>query len=323
MSIILVAIAAFVALFTIIELCFYAYRNARYPEKGKVRKRLRGLDRAMAPETQTFDVLKRHIYSDVPFLNRILLRLPSLEKFERLRVQANANYPVGFFILFSLVLAFTSFTVGTFLSLGIFNGLIMGLIALCIPYFYLRIKKQKRMEKFQRQLPEALDLIALSLRAGHAFTSGMKIAADEFDDPMGPELDDTLDEINFGVSVQDALRSLSVRVDCQDLKFFVVSVILQRETGGNLTEIIAGISSLIRERFKFQGKVRALAAEGKFSAIILVGLPFFVVIALSFLKPDFLNILISEPSGKKALGIAGIMMFMGIIVIRKMIRIKV
>lgn len=323
MGIFMAAIAVFITLLAVTELCFYAYRNVRYPDKAKIRKRLKGLDQARETETNTFDVLKNHIYSDVPFLNTILLKMPSLEKLERLRLQANAAYPLGFFILLSLVLAFAFFAVGTLLSFGTFNASIMGAVALCIPYLYLRLKKQKRMEKFERQLPETLDLIARSLRAGHAFTSGMKIAADEFDDPMGPELDETLDEINFGVSVQDALQSLSRRIDCQDLKFFVVSVILQRETGGNLAEIIEGISSLIRERFKFQGKVRTLSAEGKLSAIILVGLPFFVVISLSFMKPAFLNILISEPSGRKAMGIAGIMMCIGIIIIRKMIRIRV
>jgi tight adherence protein B len=323
MSIVFPTIVTFIVLLVIIELCLYAYRNARYPDKAKIRKRLKGLGQPRDAETNATDVLKRHIYSDIPFLNKILLHLPSLERFERLRLQANATYPLGFFILLSLVLGLGFFSVGTLLSLGTLNALVMGAVALCVPYLYLRSKRKKRMEKFERQLPEALDLIARSLRAGHAFTSGMKIAVEEFDDPMGPELDETLDEINYGVSVQDALRSLALRIDCSDLKFFIVSVILQRETGGNLAEIIEGISSLIRERFKFQGKVRTLSAEGKLSAVILVGLPFFVVIALSFMNPNFLNILISEPSGRKALGIAGIMMFIGIIIIKRMIRIRV
>ena len=154
------------------------------------------------------------------------------------------------------------------------------------------------MKKFQRQLPDALELIARALRAGHAFSSGMKLAADEFDDPLGPEFAETLDEVNFGISVSDALKNLSSRIDCPDLKYFVVSVILQRETGGNLAEIIDSMAHLIRERFKLQGRIRVLAAEGKFSAIILLLLPFFVVVALRFVRPDYMTTLVTDPIGK-------------------------
>ena len=130
------------------------------------------------------------------------------------------------------------------------------------------------MEKYERQLPEGMELIARALKAGHAFTSGMRMAADEFDDPLGPELDYTLDELNFGISMQDALNRMTTRVDCMDLKYFVVSVVLQRETGGNLAEIIETSARIIRLRFKFQGKVKTLVAEAKLSAIVLDLVPF-------------------------------------------------
>ncbi len=154
------------------------------------------------------------------------------------------------------------------------------------------------MAKFERQLPEGLDLIARSLRAGHAFTLGMRMAADEYDDPLGPELKLALDEINFGISVEEALKDLAERIDCPDLRYFIVSVILQRETGGNLAEILENISSLIRERFKFRGKVKALSAEGKLSAIILLALPFFVFLALRFTSPEYIETLFTDPIGK-------------------------
>lgn len=323
MGLLLPIVIGFVIVLVVIELCFYAYRNARYPDKANIKKRLRGLSYTREYEEKTADILKKHIYSEVPFLNKVLHRITSVDRFERLRVQANASYPLGFFLLLSLVLGLAAFAAGALFSLGMPLALIMGVIALSLPYLYLRIKKDKRMEKFTRQFPEGLDLIARALRAGHAFTSGLKIAADEFDDPLGPEFDETLDEINFGVSVHDALKSLSYRVDCPDLKFFVVSVILQRETGGNLAEIIESIAHLIRERFKFYGRVRTLSAEGRLSAIILVAIPFFVAIALSVMNPGFLNILISEPNGRVALAIAAALMCIGILIIRKMVRIRV
>jgi tight adherence protein B len=179
------------------------------------------------------------------------------------------------------------------------------------------------MEKFESQLPEGLELIGRALRAGHALTGGIKLAADEFDDPLGPEFEKTLDEINFGISVTDALKNLAGRIDCPDLRYFIVSVILQRESGGNLAEIIDNIAYLIRERFKFRGKVQVLSAEGKLTAIILVALPFFVLIVLYFMNPAYLSVLFDESAGRIVVGIALSMMVVGIIVIKKVINIKV
>jgi tight adherence protein B len=151
----------------------------------------------------------------------------------------------------------------------------------------------------------------------------MKLAADEFDDPLGPEMNYTLEEINFGVSVTDALLHLAQRIDCPDLKYFIVSVILQRETGGNLAEIIEGTGRIIRERFKLQGKIRVLSAEGKLSAVILIGLPFVVVAVMRIVNPEYINTLFSEPSGRITAGIAASMMTIGVLVIKSMIKIKV
>src|SRR5208283_1574049 len=130
---------------------------------------------------------------------------------------------------------------------------------------YILFKKKQRMKKFETQLPEALELVARTLRAGQAFSGGLGIVSEEFDDPIGTEFERTLDEINFGVSVGEALKNLTLRVDCPDLRFFVVSVSIQRESGGNLSEIIENIAHIVRERFKLMGKIRVLAAEGKMS----------------------------------------------------------
>ena len=165
-------------------------------------------------------------------------------------------------------------------------------------------------------------MIARALKAGHAFTSGMELVAEEFDDPLGPEFDKTLDEINFGVSVQDALKSLAGRIDCPELKYFVVSVILQRETGGNLAEIIASIARLIRERFRLEGKVRILTAEGRLSALILSLLPFGVVLVVRLTNPEYHNNMLSEPMGRVMAGIAMFMMLVGVLVVRRMARLK-
>lgn len=318
----IVAVIAFAMVLIIIELTLFAYRDIRYPDRARVGKRLASLS-ANAYEGISQDILKKRVLSEVPVLNRILASIPGIRELENLRMQANAGYPLGFFILLALTLSFSSFLAIRLLFPGNIGLAALVLLSGAVPFVHLMMLRRKRMERFMSQLPEALDLISRSLRAGHAFTSGMKMASEQFEDPLGPEFAETLDEINFGVSVHEALKSMTLRVECPDLKFFVVSVILQRETGGNLSEIIENIAHLIRERFKFQGKVRSLAAEGKLSAIILIALPILVFTTLCFTSPDYIKTLVNEESGRKALYVAGAMMIGGILMIRKIIQIRV
>lgn len=288
---ILIAIIIFAVSIFVTEMIVYAYRTMRNPDRKKIRKRLKTFSSRKNKDGHP-DILQKKLLSDVPFLNKILLRIPGPQRLDRFLQQANAQYRLGVFILLTIILALTGFFAGVLITGNYTLSIVIAPALAGIPFFYLCLKKKKRMEKFQRQLPEALELIARSLKAGHAFPSGMKLAADEFDDPLGPEFDETLNEINFGVSVPDALKNLTDRIDCHDLKFFVISVILQRETGGNLAEIIESLSYIIRERFKLYGKVKILAAEGKLSAIILVAIPFLLIIILRFINPDYINTLI-------------------------------
>jgi tight adherence protein B len=192
-----------------------------------------------------------------------------------------------------------------------------------MPFLYVSYKKHQRLQKFVRQLPEALDLIARALRAGHTFQVGLKMLGEEFADPIGTEFDKTLAEINFGAGISEALKNLAQRVDCPDLHFFVVAILVQRETGENLAEIAENIAKLIRKRFELQDRIRALAAEGKLSAIILFALPFFLALALSVTNPKYIGMLFTDPIGRGMLGGAAVIMVIGAIIIKKMIHINV
>jgi len=195
-------------------------------------------------------------------------------------------------------------------------------IGFFLPWARLAMKKKKRMNRFRRQLPEAMDLIARSLRAGHAFNSGLKLAADQMDDPIGVEFAATIHQVNFGVSVTDALRNLADRVDCPDLRIFVVSVILQRETGGNLAEIMESNARIIRERFKFYQHVRTISAEGRLSAWVLFLLPIFVALIIQILSPEYTATLYTTELGRKLLWTAAGLMTVGMIIIRRMVDIE-
>jgi tight adherence protein B len=212
----------------------------------------------------------------------------------------------------------------SFLLAGNYSiALIVAAVLGSIPFLYLNAKKKKRMEKFEAQLPEGLEFIARALRAGHAFTGSMKLAAENFEDPLGTEFERTLDEINFGISTTDALKNLLNRVDSHDLRYFVVSAILQRETGGNLAEIMESIARIIRERFKFKDKVRVLSAEGKLSGVILICIPLFVIAYLQIVSPLYLLTLITEPVGRILAITAASMMFIGVLLMKRIITINV
>jgi len=322
MNVLLLGFSIFVFCLLVIELTAYAIRMIQHPDRAEIRKRLRR-SVAAESESESQDITKKKVLSDVPYLNQIFTALPGVDRLDFLMRQANVKYTLGFFVLLTMALGLTGYLTFYILTKNQVLSFLLGLASAGLPLFTLRSKKKKRMAKFEKQLPEGLGLIARALRAGHAFTSGMKLASEEFGDPLGPEFEETLDEINFGVSVSEALTNLAQRVDCPDVRFFVVSVILQRETGGNLAEIIENLAHLIRQRFKFRGKLRVLTAEGRLSATILLILPFVLFLAFFLLSPEYIVGLISDPIGRTMMGIGAFLMFIGIVMIKRIIKVEV
>jgi tight adherence protein B len=322
MELFVIGFGIFIATVLALQLAAYGVRNMRTAQRMNIRKRLRKYtyteDRSSGSE-----ILKKRVFSDIPLLNSLLSSLPTLGSLDRLMVQANARYPMGFYLLLALLLAGVGFLAGLRFSGNPALGFLLALISGSIPFVYLARQKRIRAEKFKRQMPDGLDLVARALKAGHAFSGGLSLAAQEFDDPLGTEFSEMLDEINFGVSVPEALKNLTTRVECEEIKYFAMGVILQRETGGNLAELIETLANLIREKFKFQGKVRVLAAEGKLSAIILSVLPFLVAGFIMITNPEYLAPLVGEPFGRLILLMAGVFMVAGILVLKRMVNIKV
>ncbi len=318
----IIGAAIFITCVIVIELVIYAINNARSPNRGKIRKRLRKFV-YVEEGIQGSDILRKRILSDIPFLNKLLFKIPGVQKLDNLIIKANAKFPMGFYILFALLMAALGFLFGTLIIKNQILAFVFIPLFGCAPFFYLIFLKQQRMQRMRKQMVEALDLISRALKAGHAFTSGLKLAADEFDDPLGPEFAETLDEINFGVSVPEALKNLARRMDCSEMKYFVVGVILQRETGGNLAELMDTLANLIREKFKFDGKVKTLSAEGKLSAVVLISLPFAIIAYLKLTQPDYMNLLFTDPVGRIMTVVAGILMIIGIFIMTRMVKIEV
>ena len=317
-----VAAIVFICVLCTIEGLFFVLLSKFDPEAKRMRKRLQALCMERA-ENDVRSIVRNRPLSSIPRLNQILSAMPLMLKLDRLLLQADSRQPLGVFLLLSLVLGVSGFYVTSLLTRDIFPALLVALLIGGIPFFRVSLQKKRRMKKFEVQLPGALELIARSLRAGHAFVGGLQTVAEEFDDPMGSEIQKTVAQINFGVSVEQALKNLTGRVDCQDLKFLAVSIIIQRESGGNLTEILESIASLIRERFKLRGKIRALSAEGKLSAIILIALPFAIALMLAVINPAYTGALWRDPVGRRLVFVAIAMMAAGMAVMKKISAIRV
>ncbi len=320
MDFMIISAIIFIMALVIIELSLYSYRNLKATRRAKIKKRLR---KYTFKETPGGEIVKNRRLSDIDLLNRVLLSSTTIKNLDQLVLQANVKFPLSVYILTAFFLAAFSGMIALILWNSMVISVICAFFAMMLPYMYLVNLKIRRARRFQSQLHEGLDLIARALRAGHSFTSSMQLASEEFDDPLGTEFEETLDEINFGVSVPDALRNLMNRVDCRELKFFVMSVIIQRETGGNLAALIESLAHIVRERFRFEGNVRILSAEGRLSGVILIMIPILIGLFIYMTTPGFIQPLLEEPIGHIMLATSGVCIILGAIVIKQMVKIDV
>ena len=298
---------------------FYSILDT-YKRKG-TRRRLETVSRETRSEN--ISIIHTTALTTVPWLNRLFLSVPKLKAFDNILKQARIRLPLGFFLLLSLCFAFLGFFVGRLIASDLIFGVLGAGFSGMLPAFYVLRKRKQRMQLFTKQLPDALELLSRSLKAGHSFPSGIQLVAHEFPDPVGTEFGQVFGEINYGLSVPNALKNLTKRVDSAELEFFVVSVVVQRETGGNLADMLDNIGRLLRERFKLFGKVQALAAEGVASAWVLSVIPFGLAFLFYFLRRDYILVLLRDPWGKIVTLVALAWLFIGIVIIRKIIRIKI
>jgi tight adherence protein B len=198
-----------------------------------------------------------------------------------------------------------------------------GATGFVMPFVILKIKRTRRMRAFEEAFPEALDLVSRALKAGHAFATGLKMVADEMPDPVGTEFRKTFDEQNFGLPLKDALSNLTVRMPSLDVRFFTTAVLIQRETGGNLSEILDNLAHVVRERFKILRQVRVYTAHGRLTGYVLLALPAFLAVALAFINPEHMQLLFRERIGHMMLGATVIMQTIGYFWIKQVVKIEV
>lgn len=316
-------VLVFISTVLVIEGLYSLWRSAKGPEASKVRKRLHALA-AGAGNSNATRVLKQRLISEVPFFERFLLQSGYTERLERWIYQTGLTWTVSRLLLLSMGAGGLGFLIASMVAHQPFaiSAAAGGLTAL-VPTIILQNRRKRRLARLEAQLPDALDLLTRALRSGNTFASGLQMVSDEMPDPIAGEFGIVQDEINFGVSVQQALENLTARVPLTDLRYFAVAVLIQREAGGNLTEVLGNLSKLVRERLKLLAKIRVLSSEGRMSAWTLIVMPFALGGLMAYFNPKFMTPLWTDPIGISILKALAVLMAVGILVMRKIVRIRV
>jgi len=261
--------------------------------------------------------------SSVPALDRLLRRMTVARGLELLLYQAGSSMRVGMFLLIMAAGAMIAYLVGYVVFARLLHALVFMVVGGVAPLLVVLHKKGARMRAFSEEFPDALDLLVSALRAGISFSSAMQIVADESPEPIRSEFAIVVEEQALGLEMREALMNMANRVDSMDLKFFATAVVLQRDTGGNLTEVLENTSRLIRDRFRILGDIKTFTAQGRLTGLILTCLPLALAIFMVIVAPDYFHTMWDNPSGRAVLGFGFLMQLLGSLAIRKIVDIKV
>jgi tight adherence protein B len=316
----ILALLLFLSFFFLIRAILLFVTNPERRQQRRLKKRLREIE-GLESTVNARTLLKKASLKR-SFMDESLDKFQLIKHLQILMVRADLTWKMSTFLVITGLTGLMGLAAGM-LKWGALGGLVGSGIGVFIPYKFLVRKGKKRLKKFEQQLPEALDLLARGLKAGHAFPSGLRQIAKEIPAPLGKEFATVYSEFSHGRDLSSALIGLRDRIDLRDLDFFTTSVLIQRETGGNLTEILEKISGLIRERFQLRNQIKALTAEGRLSGLILVLLPPALGVGMMFVNPKYMSVLYQHPSGQLILGAAVFFQILGIFVIRKIVNIKV
>jgi tight adherence protein B len=272
---------------------------------------------------QDLTLVRDELYSTVPLLHRVLMHVAWTAPLRDFIAQAGMKTKPAKILLWTGVLSLGAYVIAAQFLHMIFLGLLAGLLAASIPIGIVALKRRKRLERFAEMFPEALDLLGRAVRAGHAFTTGLEMIANESPELIAGEFRKAFEERNFGLPMRDALINLSERVPLVDVRFFVTAFLIQKETGGNLAEVLDDLARLIRDRFRIQREVRVKTAQGRLTAAILVVLPILLLIGLEVVNPQYVSVLFTDSWGTLALGTAAALQILGSLLLWKIVHIEV
>lgn len=266
---------------------------------------------------------REELLSEIPWVNRSLVKLEITSRIKRMIDQADLQITVMRLVLFSLTGAALGFLAARMITISLPLAFLFALIAGAFPFLHVMSKRKKRLKKFLQLLPDALDLMSRGLSAGHAFTEALQMVSSEMPEPISSEFRKTYDEQNLGLSLKLALENLVHRVPLLDLRMCVTAIMIQRETGGNLSELLEKVAYTIRERFRIMEDLKTLTLSSRWSAWLLCALPIFLAVYMTFMNPTYMEVMWRDPRGHTLLFIAAVMQILGMLMVQKIMKIKI
>ena len=291
-------------------------------KERQVQKRLREVSEPAVEETDG-TVVMAHAEGPLPMIDRAAAGTHAGNRLTLLIEQSGVHTTPSAVFLLSVAAGALIAVCAAIVVRQAFAPMVGALIGVTAPYAWLAHQRSSRLKKFEEQFPEALDLMSRAIRAGHAFQTALGMVAEELPAPVGPEFKKTFDRQNFGLPIRDAMNEMADRTTLLDVRFFVTAVAIQRETGGNLAEILDNLAHVVRERFKIRRQVRVHTAHGRFTGYVLLALPAALAVALSFIAPEQMRLLFHDPMGHMMVGVAVVLQSIGFFWIRNVIRIEV
>ncbi|MDP9186358.1 MAG: type II secretion system F family protein [Verrucomicrobiota bacterium] len=293
-------------------------------KRARLRQRLSdALLHSAHAEDMEVVLARNELMSEIPWINRSLIRVQAALQLKRMLDQADLHITPSRLVMFSAMAGMLAALAASVVSVSILLMIAAGILAAAVPFVHVWWKRKKRFDAFLEHLPDALDLMSRALSAGHAFSEAMHMVSAEMPEPIATEFRKTYEEQNLGLSLKLALENLTQRIPLLDLRMCVTAVLIQRETGGNLAEILEKVAYTIRERFRIMGDLKTLTTSSRMSAWLLCGLPIFVTIVITFMNPDYMNVLWRDPRGHYLIATAMFLQVTGMLIVRKILQIKI
>jgi tight adherence protein B len=304
-----------------------AYLLATHGTDKKRARLQKRLSEALLHSAHTEDVevvlARNELMSEIPWVNRTLVSMQSALHLKQMLDQADLHITPSRLLMFSFMAGMLGALAASVLTVFIPLMILAGLVCASLPLLHVWYKRKKRFDAFLEHLPDALDLMCRALSAGHAFSESLHMVSDEMPEPIATEFRKTYEEQNLGLSLKLALENLTARMPLLDLKMCVTAILIQRETGGNLSEILEKVAYTIRERFRILGDLKTLTTSSRLSAWLLCGLPIFVALMVTVMNPEYMSVLWKDPRGHYLIAIALFMQITGMLIVRKILKIKI
>jgi len=318
----LFSIAAFLFTASLITHLYLIWADSRFAQRQIIRRRLLNLSAGGMHGQEKFSLFKERTLRDVSPVARLIYQLPRISALDRLLVRSNTSLTAGTFLLLSFSLGGLGALLGLRFLPQVAAACLLGLVLASIPYLMLKFAERRARQAFYEQLSEALELMSRAVRTGYALTAAMEIVASEMPDPIKTEFSEAVDEVKFGISLEDALNNMCHRMPIVDLRYFTVAVVIHKETGGNIAQVFDNLATLLRERVQFKRQVMALTGEGRISAVVLLMLPIAMFVYLYLVNHAYVAILWTDPFGKLLLVGALLAQLVGYLVMRRLVDVQ-